>query len=108
MARLLQLTDGERLAALGKWLATTVDWLERERRDSRSHQQPSDDDIDPEHRVEAVTFFTAELDATLRGMRRAATMLEVLAAPMPGPISDSPRITTPKPKRPAAHLRVVK
>jgi hypothetical protein len=56
--------------------------------------------------VETVTFLTAELDAVVGGIRRAADTLVALVVPLPDPIMP---VTppAPAPKRPRTHMRLV-
>ena len=102
-------TDGDHLTALAAWLDQASRWLEREVHDSRrTTGSPAGDDADPEQRVETVTFLTAELDATVEGLRRATDVLAALAAPLPGPIVPPCSLPSdPVARRPRVHLRLV-
>lgn len=101
-------TDAERLAALAAWFGHAAQWFEREVTDSRANLPADpDDDADPEHRVEVVTFLSGELDTMVGGFRRAADMLAVLASPLPSTIMSAP-MSSASPVRSRSHLRVVK
>jgi hypothetical protein len=98
----------ERLAVLASWVDGASLLLVREVHDSRRHHPVNFDDIDPEHRVESITFLTTELDTVVTGFRCAADMLMALTAAMPTPIS--PVQAPPRrsgAKRSHAYLRVV-
>jgi hypothetical protein len=106
-----RLTDGERLTALAGWLDHASCWLEQEVRDSRAYRPVpigGQEEVDPEQRVETVTFLAAELDAMIDGLRQATDVLAALAAPLPGPIVPACSLPPSSPvRRPHAHLRLV-